>query len=83
MSGAFAMKGVWVRGPNRCSTLRTADGTVHTTVEYRPTCPPCERPWWVWTAHTEGCDSFATEREAKLHARKRLRALLKATEALR
>jgi len=39
--------------------------------------------WIVYTAYTEGNDHFDTEREAKMHARKRLRDLLEATEALR
>lgn len=79
------MKGVWVRGPNRCSTLRTADGLRHAHVQHHGDSGRygSRQPWCVWSPHLEGNDYFPTEREAKLHARKRLRALLKATEALR
>ena len=79
------MKGVWVTGPNFCATLRTADGAIHAYVQHHgeDSRHGAGKPWCVWSKHLEGNDYFETEREAKLHARKRLRALLKATEALR
>lgn len=75
------MKGRWSRVACRISWLQ-AGGRCHACVFF-DTYADAGYPWCVWTHHTEGRDHFATEREAKLHARKRLRQLLRDTEGLR
>lgn len=78
------MRGVWTKESERRYTLRTPDNAVHAVVEFRDDryADP-DKPWLVYTRHTEGNDRFETARKAKAHARKRLESLLEATESLR
>lgn len=78
------MTGIWFEESGRRFTFRTPGDAVHAVVEFSDSSyADPDKPWLVYTRHTEGSDSFATAGEAMSHGRKRLEALLEATKALR